>query len=106
MKIKYNLNKNKFSLKNKNILLKILCMTFVVIKPNFQAMLPANVDDLSRILNRFGVALNGMSNGSVDRLKKTVLPKYVVTFDVFAKKVDMNDKDKIIVKELYEQVRI
>ena len=28
----------------------------------------------------------------------------VVTFDVFAKKVDMNDEDKIISKTIYEQV--
>ena len=69
-------------------------------------MLPANVDDLSRILNRFGVALNGMSNSSVDRLKKTLLPQYVVTFDVFATKVDLDEEGKIVANAIYEQVRI
>ena len=67
-------------------------------------MLPSNVDSLSRILNRYGVGINGLSNNTLDKLKKTCFPKVPVTLTVYTQQLlQLNYQDKINASAIYEQ---
>ena len=62
------------------------------------------MDDLAHVLNRFGVGINGFSNNTVDRLKKTCFPKQVVTLDFYSKNIAENDDEKETVRAIYQQI--
>ena len=62
------------------------------------------MDDLAHVLNRFGVGINGFSNNTVDRLKKTCFPKQVVTLDFYSKNIAENDDGKETVRAIYQQI--
>ncbi len=70
----------------------------------FQALLPANVDNLANVLNRLGVGINGFANNTVDKLKKTCLPKQVVTLDFYSKNIAENDDERSIARAIYQQI--
>ena len=70
-------------------------------------MLPANVDQLTRILNRFGVGINGFSNNTVDRLKKTCFPKVPVTLTFYTDQlIKLNGQEKKTACAIYDKVKL
>ena len=84
----------------------ILTAVYCILK-SLQAMLPANVDELTRILNRFGVAINGLSNNTVDRLKKTCFPKVPVTLTLYTDQlIKLNGQEKTTACAIYEKVKL
>ena len=67
-------------------------------------MLPANVDDLSRILNRFGVVTKGSSTNAVERLKKTCFPKNAVSLESYIQNVDLSPEEKSEAIAIFEAI--
>jgi len=62
-----------------------------------------DVDVLTKLLSRYGVALNGLSNLGVDKLKKTCLPKKIVPIDEYVGKID-GDEDKNVARKIFKKV--
>jgi len=62
------------------------------------------VDNLANVLNRLGVGINGFANNTVDKLKKTCLPKQVVTLDFYSKNLAENDDERSIARAIYQQI--
>lgn len=62
------------------------------------------MDNLANVLNRLGVGINGFANNTVDKLKKTCLPKQVVTFDFYSKNLAENDDERSIGRAIYQQI--
>lgn len=56
-------------------------------------------------MSRFGVTLNGLSNLNIDKMKKTCLPKEIVTFIDYAEKIYNRDGEIDVARRIFQEVR-